>query len=63
MIGEHVWGYNFLGQGSNVIDAYISYLRKKVDHGFRQRLIHTVRDVGYKLQDKKAKQTPHPKAG
>ena len=60
MIGEHVWGYNFLGQGSNVIDAYISYLRKKVDHGFRQKLIHTVRDVGYKLQDKKGKPMPRP---
>jgi DNA-binding response OmpR family regulator len=51
MIGEHIWGYNFTDD-SNVIDVYISYLRKKIDHGFRNKLIHTVRDVGYKIQDK-----------
>ncbi|MEI6597403.1 MAG: response regulator transcription factor, partial [bacterium] len=51
MIGEHIWGYNFVDQ-SNIIDVYVSYLRKKVDSGFRQKLIHTVRDVGYKIQDK-----------
>jgi len=54
MIGEHIWGYNFTDD-SNVIDVYISYLRKKIDSGFRDKLIHTVRDVGYKVQDKKAK--------
>ena len=51
MIGEHIWGYNFTDD-SNVIDVYISYLRKKIDSGFRNKLIHTVRDVGYKIQDK-----------
>jgi len=51
MIGEHIWGYNFTDE-SNVIDVYISYLRKKVDSGFQKKLIHTVRDVGYKIQDK-----------
>ncbi|PLX22057.1 DNA-binding response regulator [Candidatus Parcubacteria bacterium] len=51
MIGEHIWGYNFTDD-SNVIDVYISYLRRKVDKGFRNKLIHTVRDVGYKIQDK-----------
>lgn len=51
MIGEHIWGYNFKDD-SNVIDVYISYLRKKIDSGFKQKLIHTVRDVGYKIQDK-----------
>jgi heavy metal response regulator len=54
MIGEHIWGYNFTDD-SNVIDVYISYLRKKIDKGFRNKLIHTVRDVGYKLQDKSKK--------
>lgn len=52
MIGEHIWGYNFT-EDSNVIDVYISYLRKKVDGGHSNKLIHTVRDVGYKIQDKK----------
>ncbi len=51
MIGEHIWGYNFTDD-SNVIDVYISYLRKKIDKGFSNKLIHTVRDVGYKIQDK-----------
>jgi len=51
MIGEHIWGYNFTDD-SNVIDVYISYLRRKIDRGFRNKLIHTVRDVGYKIQDK-----------
>ena len=56
MIGEHIWGYNFTDD-SNVIDVYISYLRKKIDKGFHARLIHTVRDVGYKIQDKSARKT------
>ena len=51
MIGEHIWGYNFTDE-SNVIDVYISYLRKKVDSGFQKKLIYTIRDVGYKIQDK-----------
>ena len=51
MIGEHIWGYNFTDD-SNVIDVYISYLRKKIDKGHGNKLIHTVRDVGYKIQDK-----------
>jgi DNA-binding response OmpR family regulator len=51
MIGEHIWGYNFTDE-SNVIDVYISYLRKKIDIGFNTKLIHTVRDVGYKIQEK-----------
>jgi DNA-binding response OmpR family regulator len=54
MIGEHIWGYNF-NDDSNVIDVYISYLRRKIDKGFHEKLIHTVRDVGYKVQDKKSK--------
>lgn len=51
MIGEHIWGYNFTDD-SNVIDVYISYLRRKIDSGFKSKLIHTIRDVGYKIQDK-----------
>ena len=54
MIGEHIWGYNFTDD-SNVIDVYISYLRRKIDYGFKDKLIHTVRDVGYKIQDKSIK--------
>lgn len=57
MIGEHVWGYNF-AQNSNVIDVYISYLRKKIDTGFPKKLFSTVRDVGYKLKGEVSKIKP-----
>jgi heavy metal response regulator len=60
MIGEHIWGYNFTDD-SNVIDVYISYLRRKVDSGFKNKLIHTVRDVGYKIQDKNTNRNHNPK--
>ena len=51
MIGEHIWGYAY-AEHSNVIDVYMSYLRKKIDQGLSAKLIRTVRDVGYKIEDK-----------
>jgi two-component system OmpR family response regulator len=45
---DHVWQYDF-GGGDNVVETYISYLRKKVDRD-RVPLIHTVRGVGYSLR-------------
>lgn len=48
MIGEHIWGYNFV-DSSNVIDVSVSNLRKKVDGDFPLQLIKTVRNVGYKI--------------
>jgi DNA-binding response OmpR family regulator len=48
MIIEHVWNLSF-DTGTNVIDVYVNYLRRKVDNGFEKRLIHTVRGVGYEL--------------
>ncbi|MEN3038254.1 MAG: winged helix-turn-helix domain-containing protein [Candidatus Kryptonium sp.] len=48
-IGENVWGINF-DTGTNYIDVYINYLRKKIDSGFEKKLIHTVRGVGYVLK-------------
>lgn len=50
MILEQVWGYHH-DTLTNVVDVYIRYLRKKVDKGFPQKLIQTVRDVGYKISD------------
>ncbi len=50
MILEHVWDQNF-DSYTNVVDVYINYLRKKIDHGFEPRLIHTVRSVGYVLRE------------
>ncbi len=47
---QHVWDYDFSG-GSNVIDVYIRYLRKKVDEGYENKLIHTVRGHGYILRE------------
>ncbi|OFT76837.1 DNA-binding response regulator [Corynebacterium sp. HMSC30G07] len=45
---DNVWHYDFGGDG-NVVESYISYLRRKVDQG-EQQLIHTVRGVGYVLR-------------
>ena len=45
-----VWGSDFLGD-SNLIDVYIRYLRGKIDEGFDDKLIQTVRGVGYTLKD------------
>ncbi len=48
MIIEHVWDLSF-DTSTNVVDVYINYLRRKIDDGFGQKLIHTVRGVGYEL--------------
>ena len=48
MIIEHVWNFSF-DTMTNVVDVYINYLRKKVDQDTEQKLIHTVRNVGYEL--------------
>jgi DNA-binding response OmpR family regulator len=45
-----VWGSDFLGD-SNLIDVYIRYLRGKIDDGFEDKLIATVRGVGYTLRE------------
>jgi two-component system, OmpR family, response regulator len=45
---DHVWQYDF-GGDANVVETYISYLRKKIDK-VEPRLIHTVRGVGYTLR-------------
>jgi two-component system OmpR family response regulator len=45
---DHVWEYDFGGDG-NIVETYISYLRRKVDAG-HPPLIHTVRGVGYSLR-------------
>ena len=50
IIFERVWGYDF-GYGSNSLDVYIGYLRRKTEAGGKPRLIHTVRGVGYALRE------------
>ncbi len=51
-IENHVWNYDFEG-GSNVVDVYIRYLRKKIDNGFNKKLLHTIRGAGYVLREEK----------
>ena len=48
-IAEHVWHYH-VDPGTNVVDVYINYVRKKIEHAKDAPLIHTVRGVGYMLQ-------------
>ncbi len=50
VIFERVWGYDF-GFGSNSLDVYIGYLRRKTESGGKPRLIRTVRGVGYALRE------------
>ena len=50
IIFERVWGYDF-GFGSNSLDVYIGYLRRKTEAGGKPRLIQTVRGVGYALRE------------
>jgi two-component system, OmpR family, response regulator MprA len=50
VIFERVWGYDF-GYGSNSLDVYIGYLRRKTEAGGKPRLIQTVRGVGYALRE------------
>jgi DNA-binding response OmpR family regulator len=48
-IAEEVWGYHFEAS-TNIVDVYINYLRKKLDQPFSEKLIQTVRGVGYALR-------------
>src|SRR6266536_3461630 len=52
MLLENVWDYHFDPQ-TNVIDVHISRLRSKIDKGFSQALLHTVRGAGYMIRDSK----------
>lgn len=49
-LAEQVWGYTF-DTGTNIVDVYVSYLRKAIDHGFSKKLIHTVLGEGFILKD------------
>lgn len=51
-IENHIWNLDYEG-GTNVVDVYISYLRKKLDEGREKKLIHTVRGRGYVLKEEK----------
>jgi len=49
-IAEQVWGIDF-DTGTNFIDVYVNYLRKKIEKGFKRKLIHTVIGMGYTLRN------------
>ena len=50
MIENNLWNYDYEG-GTNVVDVYVSYLRKKMDTGFGKKLIHTVWGTGWVLRE------------
>ncbi len=49
-IENHAWNFDY-GGGTNVVDVYIRYLRRKIDEEFDVKLIHTVRGAGYVLRE------------
>lgn len=49
-IAEHVWDLNF-DTGTNVVEVYINYLRKKIDRNFPKKLIHTQFGMGYTFKE------------
>lgn len=51
-IENHIWNFEYEG-GTNVVDVYISYLRKKIDGSRSDKLIHTIRGSGYVVKEKK----------
>ena len=51
-IENHIWNFDYKG-GTNVVDVYISYLRRKIDEGRSNKLIHTVRGSGYVLREER----------
>ena len=51
LIAEQVWDMNF-DSGTNVVDVHVRRLRAKVDDPFDRKLIHTMRGVGYILEER-----------
>jgi DNA-binding response OmpR family regulator len=49
LITEYAWGYHF-DPGTNIVDVVINHLRKKIDASNSQKLIHTIRGVGYVIR-------------
>ena len=50
MISEKIWDIDFITE-SNIVDVYINFLRAKIDKGFDQKIIKTVRSVGYIIKE------------
>ena len=58
VIAEYVWDYTFFHE-SNVVDVYISYLRRKIDDPFDVKLIQTVRGMGYRMVEPEKTESRH----
>jgi DNA-binding response OmpR family regulator len=56
MIIEHVWDQSFDGI-TNIVDVYVRHLRNKVDDGHDQKLIQTVRGIGYRISEERVRPT------
>ena len=50
MISEKIWDIDFVSE-SNIVDVYVNFLRSKIDKGFDQKIIKTVRSVGYIIKE------------
>jgi heavy metal response regulator len=51
MISERIWDYHF-DTSTNVVDVHVSHLRSKIDKEFEPKLLHTVKGVGYVLEER-----------
>ena len=49
-IAEKIWDINF-DTGTNIIDVYVNFLRKKIDKNYNPKLIHTVIGMGYVIRE------------
>jgi DNA-binding response OmpR family regulator len=56
---DHVWGGTF-DRLTNIVDVYINYLRRKIDHGFEKKLIHTARGIGYMISGTDPRRNRNP---
>jgi two-component system OmpR family response regulator len=54
MLLEHAWDISYEGE-SNVVDVYVRYLREKIDRPFECHSLETVRGVGYRLRNDRAR--------
>lgn len=51
MVSEKIWDYHF-DTSTNVVDVHVSHLRNKIDKDFEPKLLHTVKGVGYVMEDR-----------
>jgi two-component system copper resistance phosphate regulon response regulator CusR len=62
MIVEHVWDMDYDGL-TNIVDVYIRHLRSKIDDRFQDKLIHTIRGIGYMIEAPEKSVSPNRPGG